>query len=125
MDEHPPNPPPGIDLAAASTLIEHAHLLVTHTHGFSCPLLEKLVPAVREARWLKWELGVPAPDESIHLHSPALHGLDECSLGLWLLAQPLAGSSRSMLALMLDQPRTCRGRHRSRTGSSNAAARTA
>ena len=62
------------------------------------------MPAVREARWLKWELGVPAPDESIHLHSPASHGLDECSLGLWLLAQPLAGSSRSMLALMLDQP---------------------
>ena len=95
---------PGIDLAAASALIERAHLLVTHTPGFSRALLETLVPAVHETRWLEWELGVPAPDESIHLHSPASHGLDECSLGLWLLAQPLAGSSRSMLALMLDQP---------------------
>ena len=97
---------PDIDLVAASALIERVHLLVTHTHGFSRALLEKLLPAVREARWLEWEFRVPAPDESIHLHSPVSPGLDECSLGLWLLAQPLAGSSRSMLALMLDDPPT-------------------
>ena len=41
---------------------------------------------MRDARRLEWELGIPAPDESIHLHSPASHGLDECTLGVWLLA---------------------------------------
>ena len=82
---------PGIDLAAASTLIEHAHLLVTHTHGFSRALLEKLVPAVREARWLEWELGVPAPRRE---HPPP---------------QPRIARARRVLARPLAARPTARG----------------
>ena len=94
---------PDIDLERASMVIDRAHLLVTHTRGFSRALLPKLLPGARETPWLEWELGVPALDGSLHRHHRASHGLDECRLGVWLLAQPLAHSSRSMLALMLDQ----------------------
>ena len=90
--------------------MERAHLLVTHTRGLSRALLEKVLSGARETPWLEWELGVPGLDRSIHRHSPASHGLDECKLRVWMLAQPLADSSRWMLALVLDHSQVMPGR---------------
>ena len=94
---------PGIDLARAGALIERAHLIVTHTRGFSRPLLENVLPAIRKVPWLEWQLGIPdVVDESVYLPTPPSRGLDACKFALWLLAQPDAESGRSMLALLLD-----------------------
>ena len=95
---------PGIDLARAGALIERAHLIVTHTRGFSRALLEKLVPATRDVLWLDWQLGIPdLADGSTHLQAPQSRGLEECRFALWLLAQPDTGSGRSVLARLIDQ----------------------
>ena len=101
---------PDVDLEGARVVMERAHLLVTHTRGLSRALLEKVLPGARETPWLEWELGVPGLDRSIHRHSPASHGLDECKLRVWMLAQPLADSSRWMLALVLDHSQVMPGR---------------
>ena len=95
---------PGIDLARAGALIEPAHLIVSHTRGFSRALLEKVLPAIRDVPWLEWQLGIPdVVDESVYLPTPPSRGLAACKYALWLLAQPDIESGRPMLALLLEQ----------------------
>ena len=90
MSEHPP-----------ARALRRGLYLDAQTTGPGC---------AHETPWLEWELGVPGLDRSIHRHSPASHGLDECKLGVWMLAQPLADSSRWMLALVLDHSQVRPGR---------------
>ena len=94
---------PGIDLARAGALIEPAHLIVSHTQGFSRALLAKVLPALGDVPWLEWQLGIPDVDESIYLPTPPSRGLAACRYALWLLAQPDLESGRPMLALLLEQ----------------------
>ena len=92
---------PGIDLARAHALIERAHLVVTHTGGFSRALLDALLPALVEVPWLEWQLGIPDFDGSVHHPDPPSRGLSACRTGLMLLAQRDDKTGRPWLSQLL------------------------
>ena len=94
---------PGIDLARACALVERAHLVVTHTRGFSRALLDRLVPPLGEVPWLEWQLGVLDFDGVVRFPDAESRGLGACKSGLWLVSRADSGFDRPVLARLLAQ----------------------
>ena len=102
-----------IDVEAANTLIERCELIIAHNARFDRPFLERVLPATRDKPWACSRLEVPwiaAGCPSTALHCLLCHhgvfardrhrALADCEAGVWLLAQPLAGAERTVLAAL-------------------------
>ena len=103
----------GIDVEAASALIERSGLVVAHNARFDRPFVERVLPAARARPWACTRAEVGWTMEGFA--SQALHcllcaygvfardrhrALADCEAGVWLLAQRLPVSGESVLAAM-------------------------
>ena len=105
-----------IDGEAASALIDSCDLLIAHNARFDRPFFERVLPATREKAWACSRLEVPwraSGTSSDALHCLLCHyqafardrhrALADCEAGVWLLAQPLPGTERPALSVLLER----------------------
>ena len=104
-----------IDVDAANALIARSDLVIAHNARFDRPFFERALPATRTLPWGCSMRDVPwtahgCPSAALHCLACGYgvfardrhRALADCEVGVWLLAQPLPGSERRVLAALRE-----------------------